>query len=48
LSNIAQENESNRSQCLQISAKTHSIAKKIDFSKEELFELKVSAAFHQA
>ena len=34
------ENESNRSQCLQLSAQTNNIARKIDFLKEELFELK--------
>ena len=37
---LIQENESNRSQCLQLSAQTNNIARKIDFLKEELFELK--------
>jgi len=37
---LIQENESNRSQCLQPSAQTNDIARKIDFLKEELFELK--------
>jgi hypothetical protein len=37
---MIRENESNRSQCLQLSALTNDIAGKIDFLKEELFELK--------
>jgi len=37
---LIQENESDRSQCLQPSAQTNDIARKIDFLKEELFELK--------
>jgi len=37
---LIQENESHRSQCLQLSAQTNYIARKIDFLKEELFELK--------
>ena len=37
---LIRENESNRSQCLQNSAKTEELAKKIDFSKEEIFDLK--------
>ena len=37
---LIQENESHRSQCLQLSAQTNNIARKIDFLKEELFELK--------
>jgi len=37
---LIRENESNRSQCLQNSAKTEALAKKIDFLKEEIFDLK--------
>ena len=37
---LIQENESNRSECLLLSAQTNDIARKIDFLKEELFELK--------
>jgi hypothetical protein len=37
---LIQENESNRSQCLQISAKTEALAIIIDFLKEEIFDLK--------
>ena len=37
---LIQENESHRLQCLQLSAQTNNIARKIDFLKEELFELK--------
>jgi chromosome segregation ATPase len=37
---LIRENESNRSQCLQNSAKTEELAKKIDFLKEEIFDLK--------
>jgi hypothetical protein len=37
---LIQENESYRLQCLQLSALTNNIARKIDFLKEELFELK--------
>ena len=33
---LIQENESNRSECLQLSAQTNDIARKIDFLKEEL------------
>ena len=38
---LIRENESNRSQCLQNSAKTEALAKKIDFLKEEIFDLKI-------
>ena len=37
---LIRENESNRSQCLQNSAKTEALAKKIDFLKEEILDLK--------
>jgi hypothetical protein len=37
---LIQENESDRLQCLQLSAQTNKIARKIDFLKEELFDLK--------
>ena len=37
---LIQENESNKSQCLQISAKTEALAIIIDFLKEEIFDLK--------
>ena len=37
---LIQENQSNRSQCLQISAKTEALAIIIDFLKEEIFDLK--------
>ena len=37
---LIEENESKRSECLQLSAQTNNIARKIDFLKEELFELK--------
>ena len=38
---LIRENESNRSQCLQNSAKTEALAKKIDFLKEKIFDLKI-------
>jgi hypothetical protein len=37
---LIQENESNRTRCLQLSDQTNNIARKIDFLKEELFDLK--------
>ena len=37
---LIRENESNISQCLQNSAKTEALSKKIDFLKEEIFDLK--------
>ena len=37
---LIQENKSNRAECLKLSDQTNNIARKIDFLKEELFDLK--------